>query len=130
MKAFKVVLLVVFVVGMSLAVSAQAELKREVASKTYDDGTRITYLDIHGVDCFNEDLITYVYNTLLSTGNISRVFYPKKQNNYTWMYDAKEDVTPEMFVDAINDAIEEYNISLKTNEELKNDQLKSKKKKK
>lgn len=84
---------------------AQVKLTDSGATKFYDNGTRITYFEM--ADFPNSpEMRDYVSKIVLENPDIMRVVIYR--NGETFMYESLQSVEPDMVVDAVNDALDEY----------------------
>lgn len=84
---------------------SQVKLFDSGDTKFYDGGTRITYFEME--DFPNSvEMREFVTKKVLEHPDIRRAFIYK--NGTTFMYDGAKDVEPNMVVDAINEALVEY----------------------
>lgn len=90
---------------VSLQAFSQVKLTDIVASKVYENNTRITYFDM--ADFPNTaDIREYVEKQVVEDPDIIRLFIYNDGTHA--MYEAMQKIEPEMIVDAINDAVEYY----------------------
>ena len=99
--------LVFSIVLMLVAVQAfsQVELTDRGVTKFYDDGTRITYLGMKNFPN-SVEMREYVAKKVLEHPDVKRAFV--KNNGTTFMYEALQSIEPDVVVDMVNDALEEY----------------------
>ena len=100
----------VSVVLFTLSASAFSQVKlaeNSEVTKFYDGGTRITYIEVKGFPN-SEEVRDFVSKKVLEHPDVSRVIVYK--DGKTFMYDAKAAIEPDMVVDMVNDALNEYRL--------------------
>lgn len=105
MRKFLLGLLVLLAIGASLPVCAQVKVADDGVTKNYPGGTRITYFEMSNFPN-SVELREFVSKTLLENPDIHRVIM--YEDGVNCMFDAKENITPYMVVDAINEALAIY----------------------
>ena len=89
----------------SVSLFAQVKLTEIGATKFYDNGTRITYFNV--ADFPNSpEMREFVTKMVLENPDVNRVIIMR--NGETFMYEALQNIEPDMIVDAVNDALKEY----------------------
>lgn len=84
---------------------SQVKLADSGVTKFYDNGTRITYFEME--DFPNSEVIReFVTKRVLGLPEVSRVIVYRDGVNF--MYEALQDVEPDLILSVVNDAIIEY----------------------
>ena len=91
--------------SMCLPVFSQVKLFDSETTKFYEDGTRITYYKMENFPN-SAEMCDFVKRSVLENPDIKRFFIIN--NGTEFMYEAVQRVEPNMVIDAINDALEEY----------------------
>ncbi len=103
MKRYLLGLFIILTTNVSLL--AQVKLSDSGVTKVYDNGTRITYFEMAGFPN-SPEMREFVTKMVLENPDVDRaVIY---RNGETFMYEALQNVEPDMIVDAVNDALKEY----------------------
>lgn len=103
MKRYLLGLFIILTTNVSLL--AQVKLSDSGVTKVYDNGTRITYFEMAGFPN-SPEMREFVTKMVLENPDVNRaVIY---RNGETFMYEALQSVDPDMIVDAVNDALKEY----------------------
>ncbi|MBR6068536.1 MAG: hypothetical protein IKP45_12155 [Bacteroidales bacterium] len=93
------------VMSICLPVFSQVKLSDSGVTKFYDNGTRITYFEM--ADFPNSaEMREFVKKLVLENPDINRVVI--YTNGKTFMYEAQQKIEPDMVVDAVNEALEEF----------------------
>ena len=93
------------VMSICLPVFSQVKLSDSGVTKFYDNGTRITYFEM--ADFPNSaEMREFVKKLVLENPDINRVVI--YTNGKTFMYEAQHKIEPDMVVDAVNEALEEF----------------------
>ena len=93
--------------SMCLPVFSQVKLSDSGVTKFYDNGTRITYFKVENFPN-SAEMRDYVTKIVLENPDINRVVI--YVSGKTIMYEALQSVEPDMMVDAVNEALEEYKV--------------------
>ena len=100
-KIFTLLLLVL----LPFFIFSQVEIVSHDATKTYPDDTRITYMQLSDYPIDN-DFLQFVEKEVLTNTLIQR--FSLSKNGGTCFFHSHKDITEEMIVEAINDAILAY----------------------
>ena len=102
-------LFIIMSLTASVSLFAQVKLLDSGVTKFYDNGTRITYFEM--ADFPNSpEMREYISDIVLENPDINRVVIYR--NGITFMYEALQDVEPDMIVDVVNEALAEYKASV------------------
>ena len=92
-------------IAISQVLSAQVKLADSGVTKMYPDGTRITYFEMQNFPNSTE-MREFVKKSIKETSILKRIVVYK--DGKTCMYEAESSMEPDMVVDAINDALQQY----------------------
>ena len=95
----------VMLVFVSLSAFSQVRLFDSGVSKYYDNGTRITYFDMQDFPN-SPEMREYVTKKVLEHPDVKRVTI--YTNGTLFMYEALQNVEPDMIVDMVNDVLAGY----------------------
>lgn len=91
--------------SICMPVFSQVKLTDSGVTKFYDNGTRITYFEMAGFPN-SPEMREFVTKMVLENPDVNRVIIMR--NGETFMYEALQNIEPDMIVDAVNDALKEY----------------------
>ncbi|MBO7572222.1 MAG: hypothetical protein J6T48_08735 [Bacteroidales bacterium] len=100
-------ILAVVMMVVSADLFAQVKLLDSGVTKFYDKGTRITYFEMSNFPN-SQEMRDFVAKMVLENSDVMRAIIYK--DGKTFMYEALQGVEPDMIVDAVNDALAEYNM--------------------
>jgi hypothetical protein len=93
------------IMSICMPVFSQVKLTDSGVTKFYDNGTRITYFEMAGFPN-SPEMREFVTKMVLENPDVNRVIIMR--NGETFMYEALQNIEPDMIVDAVNDALKEY----------------------
>lgn len=93
------------IMSICMPVFSQVKLTDSGVTKFYDNGTRITYFEMAGFPN-SPEMREFVTKMVLENPDVNRVIIMR--SGKTFMYEALQNVEPDMIVDAVNDALKEY----------------------
>ena len=93
------------IMSICMPVFSQVKLTDSGVTKFYDNGTRITYFEMAGFPN-SPEMREFVTKMVLENPDVNRVIIMR--NGETFMYEALQNIDPDMIVDAVNDALKEY----------------------
>lgn len=96
---------ILFVQALFMSVNAQVKVADDGVTKVYQEGTRITYFEMSNFPN-SPEVREFVSKMLLENPDVHRVIL--YEDGFNCMFDAKENITPYMVVDAINEALSLY----------------------